>query len=155
MRPKYGIQVFTIRYDKFSLSLVSLQSINLTPNQNKTTFTIFSNRPHPTFSLTLNNTEIQHTTHTKLLGLVIQNNLKWDKHINHTIHKLQYSIHLMKHYSNILPKQILLQLYYQLAFPHLINNITIWGSHKDTSTYLIPLYKTQKRLIRIISHQPI
>jgi hypothetical protein len=46
------------------------------------------------------------------------------------------------------------QLYYSHAYPHLIGEITIWGTQDPTKTYLQPLIRTQKKLIRIIMNLP-
>ena len=42
------------------------------------------------------------------------------------------------------------QLYYTHIFPHLIGGISIWGSSDPRKTYLQPLIKAQKRIIRLI-----
>ena len=46
------------------------------------------------------------------------------------------------------------QLYYTHAYPHLISNISIWGSQRNTKTYLQPLIKMQKKIIRLITNLP-
>ncbi len=44
----------------------------------------------------------------------------------------------------------MIQLYYSHIYPHFIYSIAIWGSDDDTKTYLQPLTKMQKKIIRII-----
>ena len=46
------------------------------------------------------------------------------------------------------------QLYYTHVYPHLISNISIWGSQRNTKTYLQPLIKMQKKIIRLITNLP-
>jgi hypothetical protein len=46
------------------------------------------------------------------------------------------------------------QLYYTHAYPHLIGAITIWGTANIKKTYLQPLVRTQKKIIRLITNNP-
>lgn len=58
-------------------------------------------------------------------------------------------------YANkILPTSTMRQLYFTHIYPHLIGNITIWGSANASTTYLQPLIRTQKRIIRLIKNLP-
>jgi hypothetical protein len=46
------------------------------------------------------------------------------------------------------------QLYYTHAYPHLIGDISIWGTNDSSKTYIQPLVRIQKKLIRIIKNLP-
>jgi hypothetical protein len=46
------------------------------------------------------------------------------------------------------------QLYYNHAYPHLAGETTVWGTDDTTKTYIQPLIKIQKKLIRIICNLP-
>jgi hypothetical protein len=48
----------------------------------------------------------------------------------------------------------MINLYYSLVYPHLIYAITIWGASDPQKTYLQPLIKTQKAIIRIVLNCP-
>ena len=48
----------------------------------------------------------------------------------------------------------MVEQYYSQAHPHLIGNITVWGTNKQNSEYIQPLIRVQKKLIRIIKKQP-
>jgi len=43
------------------------------------------------------------------------------------------------------------QLYYTHIYPHLIQNISIWGTHDNKKKYIQPLIKIHKKIIRIIA----
>jgi hypothetical protein len=46
------------------------------------------------------------------------------------------------------------QLYYAHIYPHLIGNISIWGTTNPQATYIQPLIKMQKKIIRLINRCP-
>ena len=46
------------------------------------------------------------------------------------------------------------QLYYSQIFPHLIGEITVWGTHDPKQTYLQPLIRIHKRIVRLIKNLP-
>ena len=128
---------------------------NLIPNPTKTTYTLFYPKTPPqNFTLTVNNTNLEHQNHTKLLGLILQKNLKYDMHIQHIIKKLQPLIHTLRHINKLFHRKTLVNLYFALAYPLLILHINIWGHPNSNKTYLQPLYKTQKKIIRLICNTP-
>jgi len=45
-------------------------------------------------------------------------------------------------------------LYDRLVYPHLIGNISIWGTSSRTAVYLKPLITTQKWFVRLIKNLP-
>ena len=48
----------------------------------------------------------------------------------------------------------MIQLYHSLIHPHLIYAITIWGTHHPNATYIQPIIRLQKKIIRIIMNRP-
>ena len=57
-------------------------------------------------------------------------------------------------YANkLLPTHVMKQLYYSHIFPHLIGEITIWGTDDSSKTYLQPLIRTHKHIIRLIMNR--
>lgn len=132
-----------------------LYNNNLIPNPTKTTYTPFYPKIFPkTFSLTINDTNLEQQNHTKLLGLVLQNNLKYDLHIQHIIKKLQPLIHTLRHINKIFHRKTLINIYFSLAYPHLILHIPIWGNNNSKKTYLQPLHIIHKKIIRLICNTP-
>ena len=124
---------------------------NLVPNPTKTNFTIFyPTTTHNTLQLHINRTMLAHNLHAKLLGIVIENTLKHYQTISNTVKKLQPITQALRYATKLLPQDNMIQLYYSHIYPHLIYSIAIWGSDDDTKTYLQPLTKMQKKIIRII-----
>lgn len=126
---------------------------NLVPNASKTTYTTFYPHSHPDINLSFNNIPLKHEAATKLLGVHIQNTLKFDIHIAHIIQKLQPQIHTLRYINKVLPQNTLIRYYYSHIYPHLLYAITIWGNNNTSKQYLQPLHRTHKKIIRIIFKQ--
>jgi hypothetical protein len=143
---------------------------NLVPNPTKTNYSIFYPNnvtipPHPpqlravgpTLGLSIQTAEIsrlEHNKEAKLLGVMIQDDLKYGKTILKVIKKLQPTIQCFKYANKLIPTEIMKQLYYSQIFPHLIGEIPIWGTDDPTKIYIQPLIRTQKRIIRLIKNLP-
>jgi hypothetical protein len=89
-----------------------------------------------------------------LLGMIIQDDLKHNHTISKTIGKLQTFAHSLKYANKLLPRRTLRDLYYTHAYPHLISNITVWGTANNSKMYMKPLATLQKKLIRLICNVP-
>ena len=126
---------------------------NLVPNPTKTNYTIFY--PNTArIQLNIGETTLDHNKYAKLLGIMIEDTQKHHQTINNIIKKLQPVIHKLRHASKYLSAHRMKQLYYTHAYPHLIGDISIWGTNDPTKTYIQPLIRTQKKLIRIIKNLP-
>jgi hypothetical protein len=128
---------------------------NLVPNPTKTQFSVFyPNAPTQPISLQINAKQIAETNKAPLLGYQIQNDLKHEAAINAVIKKLQPVIRKFRYANKLLPTHAMKQQYYSLAFPHLISNISIWGTDDPQCTRLQPLIRTQKKILRLIKRVP-
>ena len=126
---------------------------NLVPNTQKTVFTSFYPR-NQIYDLKINGKNLEQTTNAKLLGIIMQDDLKHHGTITHIIKKLQPITQSLKYANKLLPQHTLLNLYYTHAYPHLIGAITIWGTHDAKKEYMQPLIRMQKKIIRLISSKP-
>ena len=88
---------------------------------------------------------IDGVTHFNFLGIIIQNNLKWDTHINAISLKICRTIGILNKLKNVLPQSILKMLYYSLIVPHLNYGILLWGYSTGR------IFKLQKKALRIIT----
>ena len=128
---------------------------NLVPNATKTNYTIFYPRnQHDQTTLSINDTKLEHKEKAKLLGLSIQSNLKHHSAINNIIKKLYPTIQAFKYANKLLSTDMMRSQYYTHIYPHLIGSIEIWGSEDTKKTYLRPLVKVQKRIVRLIKRAP-
>ena len=78
--------------------------------------------------LTINNVEIERVTHFNFLGLVLDSQLNWKKHLDHISLKLSKMIGILHRLKFVYPETVLLILYNTLIVPHLTYCILSWGS---------------------------
>ena len=94
------------------------------------------------------NKNIISVNNTKILGVIIDNKLKWLDHITFIKNKISKLIGIINKIRKFLNKKTLRNLYYTFVYPYLMYCIEIWGSTHDS--YLSPLIKLQKRLFELL-----
>ena len=72
--------------------------------------------------------EIQWITEYKYLGITITDTLNYSKHLNNTALTISRITGTFSGLRQIVPREILIELYNALVYPHLCNHITAWGS---------------------------
>ena len=97
---------------------------------------------------------MQHNTDAKLLAIYVQNDLKHHKTISDIIRKLQPTIFNFRRATKLLPTKYMRNEYFTHIYPHLIMNISIWGTPDPTKTYIQPLVRLQKKIVRILKNVP-
>ena len=128
----------------------------LTLNVDKTHFVDFSkskeciNIPK---TLKINNKIINEQDHTKYLGIIIQGNLKWDKHIDYLVKKINSRIPLYYQIRSIMPRNKRLLIYNSLSLSHIIYGIELYGKRNNNN--LKRLQKCQNRLLKILFNKHI
>ena len=112
------------------------------PNQNMVRF--------QNFKVKLNNKEISMVVNpVKFLGIFIDQHLNWKYHIAKVSSKISRATYCINRLKHLIPKASLVSLYYSLIHCHLTYGIHLWGN----STHVNKLYKSQKKIIRIISNK--
>lgn len=94
------------------------------------------------------NTKLHSVENIKYLGITLDQNLKWNKHIeilNNNIRKLVWKFYQLR---QIMPFNILKTLYHALAESIMRYGISIWGSAYPTNLKKIQL--SQKYLLKVI-----
>ncbi len=128
-----------------------LLSNKLSLNVKKTKFMVFHHHrkivEYP--SLNINNKAIERVEEFNFLGVIISQDLKWRKHVEHICIKISKVVGIMYRLKHIFPKSILLVLYNTLILPHFHYCLLAWGS-KIVDGHRIHLI--QKKAIRIISN---
>ena len=135
------------------LSKVSqwLAANKLSLNVAKTKFMVFHmHQKAVTYpDLYLNGNKIERVTQFNYLGLILQANLSWNKHISHISLKVSKTIGILNRLKSIYPRKVLLTLYNTLILPHFIYCILSWGSVLRENHQL---HLLQKKAIRIITN---
>ena len=82
--------------------------------------------------------------------MFIQQDLKHSETIKYIIKKLQPIVHSLRYANKILLPKTLTDQYFTHVYPYLIGNISIWGTDNQNKTYIQPLIRLHKRIIRLI-----
>ena len=98
--------------------------------------------------LTLNNIVIKRVSEAKFLGVIIDDQLKWDAHVRALNSKLKCEIGKLCRIRKVVPQDQFKELYHTLFESHLGFGISVWGG--ISSNKLEPLFVTQKKCIRIM-----
>ena len=85
----------------------------------------------------------------KFLGLILDENVTWNAHVNNVCNVLAKNIGVMYKLKSM-PKVFLKMIYNSIVLPHLSYGIIIWGN--ASKTQLNRVCVLQKRAIRIVHH---
>ena len=80
-----------------------------------------------TYNIHINNSELNKVTHTKFLGVIIDENLTWEQHIKALSKKLARCTGSLNRIIQFLPKNMHKELYYTLLESYLAYGVTVWG----------------------------
>src|SRR6218665_24745 len=71
-------------------------------------------------NIRINGVSIEQVSHTKFLGVHIDEHLIWNQHINVINNKIAKNLGILRKIAYLLPPKILLGLYYTLVNPYLL-----------------------------------
>ena len=130
----------------------------LSLNLEKTNFILFCSRrklanvPRCDISINIDNQCISKVTSAKFLGVHIDEHLTWSEHINVISKKISKNIGIISRVKHLMPRNILVSLYYSLIYPYMSYCNVTWASTYHTR--LTILTTLQKRAIRIVCNVP-
>nr|XP_058947926.1 uncharacterized protein LOC131775812 [Pocillopora verrucosa] len=131
-----------------------LQANKLTLNMTKTEFMLIGSRQRlntltasPT--ITMNNTQVSQVTATKSLGVIIDDKLDWQSHIEKLTKKIAYGIGALKRIRHLIPASTLHLVYQALVKPHFDYCDIVWGN--CGKTLQDKLQKLQNRAARVLT----
>lgn len=127
-----------------------LQSNNLKLNQQKTNVLVFSTRQaNPMLqNVEFNNCIYQTVSSARLLGIVIDGNLKWREHIDMLCCTLSKLCFAMRQIKDLVSEQVLRIVYSGCCYTRIKYGIIVWGGSSD----LCRVFTYQKKLLRIMLH---
>ena len=102
-----------------------------------------------TVPLVANGSKIEQVTSTKFIGVMLDSNLCWDRHIHLIRGKIGKGIGIICKARKVLDQKSLITLYYSIVYPYLNYCVEVWGN--CAHVYLASLLKLQKKLVRIIT----
>ena len=123
----------------------------LSLNVKKTHYMVFSNTKITSANneLKIEGETISEVTKTKFLGVIIDNRLNWQHHINYISSKVAKGLGIIIKVRKVLDNKSLLSLYYAFIYPYLMYCNHVWGN--ACSVYLNKLNVLQKKVVRIIA----
>ena len=91
---------------------------------------------------------IEQVNNFKYLGIIFDNSLKFNEHIDKTCNKISRTIGFIRQIKQYLPKKVLVMLYNGLILPHIDYGLVIWG--KSCQFLIIKLQRLQNRYARLV-----
>ena len=89
----------------------------------------------PPLAVSCNNSLIEQVKVFKLLGVFVDQHLKWDHHVNHIVTTVSRNISLMRRLSWTLPKKSLLCFYYAYVVPSFNYCNLVWRSCRKSDLH--------------------
>ena len=128
------------------------KSNRLSLNINKTNYQIYSPHSISNIEIILNGSKIARKKQIKYLGVVMEEDLKFNQHISNISSIISRNIGIMGRAKTFLSSRELVILYNSLVLPYLNYCAVVWGSNYPSR--LEKLLKLQKRAIRVIDNKP-
>ena len=126
-------------------------SNRLTINSDKTFYMMFTNKVYDVLPpLIYHDDNIRKTNRHTLLGVTYDDNMTFKTHISNLILKLSRIVSLAYRIKNLLPSYVLNTFYDAHVLPLLGYCSPIWCT--TYPTHLLPLFRLQKKIIRIITN---
>ena len=105
------------------------------------------------FKLKLYNRYLSIVSHVKILGLYIDNNLTWRKHVEYICNGVSCLVGLLYRIKNYLNYESKVLFYNSYIISRIDYCLTIWGNAPKDA--LEPLFRLQKRAARIVLNVPV
>jgi hypothetical protein len=132
--------------DNISKVIQYFEANNLHINLNKTSFIVFQTRRNKLDSklkIKTGKREINGAETTNFLGIDIDSNLTWEKHIDKICNKISGNLFVIKRLSSIVELDVLYIAYYGLVYPFLTYGIAVW-CHNYKKIYKESIYTPKK-----------
>ena len=123
----------------------------LTINTDKTKYMLFKNRRRKFVTsgqVLMNGKPLKLVESISFLGVCIDENLTWKKHIDSVCDVVSKKIGILYRIRHFVSRKILVMLYNAFILPHITYGLEVWGAAKKTS--LNPVLILQKRILRVI-----
>ena len=130
-----------------------MEDNSLTLNTQKSTYMVFKRKQNRIVSVEdsvrVNGTSLERVDCMKFLGVTLDENLLWNKHVNIINNKISKYVHIFYRLRNSLTFSSMKLMYDSLVLPNLTYCNSIWGC--CYKTYARPLEMLQRKIVRLIS----
>ena len=103
----------------------------------------------PPLNIKINGLPIDEKEYAKYLGILIDNKLNFQKHIQHVNSKLSKGNAILSMVRYYLPKDVLINTYHAFIQPHIDYGLNIWGH--TTKTHLTTIERQQRKALRLMN----
>ena len=125
----------------------------LTLNSDKSSFTIFKTSkkaiPNIPNQIEFLNQHIKRTSHIKFLGIILDENLTFNQHINELCNKLKRLFHIFYNIRDYLNKENIKTIYYALIYSRIKYGISVYGQACETK--LKRIQTLQNQLLKVLA----
>jgi hypothetical protein len=101
--------------------------------------------------LKVRNVEIQRVQHNKFLGILIDEKLNFNYHIDHVYKKLSRSYGIIRKIASNVPVHVIKKLYLTIVYFYLMYGVEAWGSLCRTS--LVIFFSIQNKCVKLMNPQ--
>jgi exonuclease III len=93
---------------------------------------------------------IKHHLNVKFLGILVQDNLSWQSHIDYILPKINKGTFIIRKLSNMVSIDVLLTVYYGYVHSHLTYGTILWAN----CSYSNSIFSAQKQALRALTKLP-
>lgn len=121
-----------------------LDKNNLTVNLNKSVFIQFNKSYNSNFNINLNIPKLKEVTHTKFLGVTVDENLNWKAHVEQVSNKINRFVYALRQIKNVTNLKTAISCYHAYVESMLRYGLIMWGNSTDQNRAFV----AQKKCIR-------
>ena len=97
----------------------------------------------------INDTELECVTHSKCLGVIIDNNLNFKQHVDSVAKTMKQKLGMIRRTKHLFTRNQLSRIYWGLVLPHALYCSSVWSSRSETNFKTVN--KLHKRASYIVS----
>jgi len=120
----------------------------LTLNIDKTCYMVFGCHPDVILNLFINGQRINKVSSCKYLGVIIDDDFKWNEHIDYIYKKIIRFCSIIYKLRMIVPRKVLNKLYYAFIYPYVSYGIEVYAN--TSKACLDKLIKANNKILRIL-----
>ena len=102
-------------------------------------------------NITINGNALKVENDVKYLGVHINDNISWNRHIANVCKRLGHGFQILRKLNNVIPVNDMFTIYKTLIQPHIDYCITIWGY--APKCHLQRIQRLQNKIFRLITNQ--
>ena len=118
-------------------------------NKDKTKVMLLKSKSLRELNITIDGQRLEQVRVMKYLGLMIDDQLKWNSHIDNLCKSVAYKVHFLAKLSKFVNSSLLNILYKSMIQPCYDYACSVWGN--CPKAYKKKLFRTQKRAARIVT----